>query len=74
MATQRKTAAPKSVRQSVTTPASVVGGVRRTAEERLEARCNRFLAETDPVLKSDAGKELIRAIFGTEAVGEDLAR
>ena len=82
MATQRRTASPRSVRQSVTIPATLVGAVRRTAKERhltmsralvalaergvraeteakeqLKASYNRFLAENDPALKNEAGKD-----------------
>lgn len=99
MATQRKTASARSVRQSVTIPATLVGAVRRTAKEqhltmsralvalaergvraeaeakeRLKASYTRFLSENDPALKNEAGKDLIRAIFGTEAIAEDSVR
>lgn len=99
MATQRKTAQSRSVRQSVTIPATLVAAVRRTAKERhltmsralialaergvraeaeakeqLKASYDRFLAETDPALKNEAGKDLIRAIFGTDAIAEDSVR
>lgn len=96
MATRRKGASPKSVRQSVTIPATLVSEVRRVAKERhvtmsralvalaergveaeaearkgLEASYNRFLAESDPGLKSEAGKDLIRTIFGKDAIADD---
>lgn len=99
MATQRKTPSTRSVRQSVTIPATLVGAVRRRAEEQhltmsgalvalaergvraeaeakeqLKASYNRFVAENDPALKNEAGKDLIRAIFGTEAIAEDSVR
>lgn len=99
MPSQRKQAPAKSVRQSVTIPATLVGAVRRTAKEqhltisralialaergvraeaeakeRLKTSYNRFLAENDPALKNEAGKDLIRAIFGTEAIAEDSVR
>lgn len=99
MATQRKTASPRSIRQSVTIPATLVGEVRRTAKEQhltmsralvalaergvraetegkeqLKASYNRFLAENDPVLKNEAGKDLIRAIFGADAIAKDPIR
>lgn len=99
MASQRKTATARSVRQSVTIPATLVAAVRRTAKEQhltmsralvalaergvraeaeakeqLKASYNRFVAENDPALKNEAGKDLIRAIFGTEAIAEDSVR
>ena len=44
------------------------------AKEKLKASYNRFLAENDPALKNEAGKDLIRAIFGTDAITEDSVR
>src|SRR5690242_10460327 len=83
----RKTASAKSIRQSVTIPATLVAEVRRTAKkqhmtmsralvalaergvraeaeakEQLKSSYDRFLAENDPALKNEAGKDLIRAI------------
>ena len=51
-------------------------GVRAEAEakEQLKASYNQFLAANDPDLKNEAGKELIRAIFGTDAIAEDSIR
>ncbi len=51
-------------------------GVRAEAEakEQLKASYNGFLAENDPALKNEAGKDLIRAIFGTDAIAEDSIR
>jgi len=48
-------------------------GVRAEAEakERLKASFNRFLAEKEPARKKEAGRELIRAIFGDDAIAED---
>lgn len=99
MATRRKTTSARSVRQSVTIPATLVAAVRRTAKEQhltmsralvalaergaraeaeakeqLKASYNRFLSEHDPALKNEAGKDLIRAVFGTEAIAEDSIR
>jgi len=99
VAPQRKTAPPRSARQSVTIPASLVGAVRRTAKEQhltmsralvalaerglraeaeakeqLKASYNHFIAENDPALKNEAGKDLIRTIFGTDAIAEDSVR
>jgi len=48
-------------------------GVRaeRDAKENLKAAYNRFLEEQEPARKDEAGKDLIRAIFGKDAVAED---
>lgn len=99
MATRQKSAPTRSVRQSVTIPATLVAAVRRTAKEqhltmsralvalaergvRAEAEAKeqlrvtykRFLAESDPALKNEAGKDLIRTIFGKDAIAEDSVR
>jgi hypothetical protein len=96
MATGRRTTSARSVRQSVTIPATLVAEVRRTAKERhvtmsralvalaergvraeaeakeqLKASYHRFLAENDPALKNEAGKDLLRAIFGKDSIAED---
>jgi len=34
------------------------------AKQQLKASYNRFVSENDPTLKNEAGKDLIRAIFG----------
>ncbi|MBY0505447.1 MAG: hypothetical protein K2X03_16155 [Bryobacteraceae bacterium] len=95
----RNTSSPKSVRQSVTIPATLISAVRRTAKEQhvtmsralvalaergvraeaeakelLKSSYDRFLAENDPARKNDAGKDLIRAIFGKDAIAEDSIR
>ncbi|MCC6364376.1 MAG: hypothetical protein IT165_12700 [Bryobacterales bacterium] len=48
-------------------------GVRAEAEakERLETCYSRFLAENDPARKNEAGRDLIRAIFGKDSIAED---
>ena len=48
-------------------------GVRAEQEEknRLKASYRRFLAEKDPARKDVAGRDLIRSIFGDEAIAED---
>jgi len=99
MAIRRKAASARSVRQSVTIPATLVPEVQRTAKEQhvtmsralvalaergvraeadakeqLKASYNRFLAENDPSLKNEAGKDLIRAIFGKDSIAEDSIR
>ena len=48
-------------------------GVEAEAESRanLGATYRRFMAEADPERKNEAGKDLIRAIFGKDAIAED---
>src|SRR5688500_16159443 len=48
-------------------------GVRAENEKKqaLKAAYNRFLREADPSRKNQAGKDLVRAIFGTDALAED---
>jgi hypothetical protein len=41
------------------------------ARKSLDTAYQRFVAETDSNRKNDAGKDLIRAIFGRDAVAED---
>jgi hypothetical protein len=41
------------------------------AREQLNASYRRFMSETDPDRKNDAGKDLIRMIFGKDAIAED---
>jgi hypothetical protein len=41
------------------------------AKENLRATYQRFLAEHEPSMKEEAGKDLIRAIFGKNAIAED---
>ena len=53
--------------------ALVAPGVCAEAEEkeRLKASYKRFLAESDPVRKNEAGRDLVRSIFGEDAIVED---
>ena len=48
-------------------------GVDAEAEARahLKTTYQRFMAESDPERKNEAGKDLIRAIFGKDALAED---
>jgi len=46
----------------------------REAKENLKAAYRRFLKEQEPLKKEEAGKELIRAILGTDAIAEDPVR
>ena len=41
------------------------------AKENLKAAYRRFMKEEEPARKNEAGKDLIRTIFGTDAIGED---
>jgi hypothetical protein len=41
------------------------------ARESLNAAYRRFLSEVDPKLKNQAGEDLIRAVFGKDAIAED---
>jgi len=41
------------------------------ARKNLNTTYRRFMAEADPQRKGEAGKDLIRAIFGKDAVAED---
>src|SRR6202142_1758204 len=42
-----------------------------TARKSLNATYRRFLSEVDPERKGEAGKDLIRKIFGADAIAED---
>lgn len=48
-------------------------GIRAEAEakQQLKDSYHRFLAEEDPTRKNEAGKDLIRGIFGEESIAED---
>jgi hypothetical protein len=48
-------------------------GVRaeQDAKENLKTAYQRFLNEREPSQKEEAGKDLIRAIFGKDAIAED---
>ena len=41
------------------------------ARDNLKATYRRFMFEADPERKGEAGKDLIRAIFGQDAIAED---
>src|ERR1041384_4444634 len=96
MATRSKTASSRSVRQSVTMPATLAADVRRVAKERhvtmsralvdlaergvraeteakqqLKAAYRTFVEEAEPKRKNEAGRDLIRAIFGKDSIAED---
>lgn len=44
------------------------------AKENLRAAYRRFMDEQEPARKNEAGKDLIRAIFGKDAIAEDTVR
>ena len=48
-------------------------GVRAEADakEQLKISCRRFIDENEPSRKNEAGRELIRAIFGKDSIAED---
>jgi len=48
-------------------------GLRAEAEatQQLKTSYDRFLAESDPTRKNEAGQDLIRAIFGKGSIAED---
>jgi hypothetical protein len=96
MATKSRASAARSVRQSVTIPASLAADVRRVAKERhvtmsralvdlaergvraereakqqLKAAYRSFVEEVEPERKNEAGRDLIRAIFGKNSIAED---
>ena len=64
----------------LTTSRALVALTQRGIEAEAEARQNlnatyrRFMAEADPERKGEAGKDLIRAIFGNDAIAEDSIR
>jgi hypothetical protein len=69
----RRVAKERHVTMSRALVAVAERGVRAEAEarEQLKASCSRFLAENDPVRKNEAGKDLIRAVFGNDSIAED---
>jgi len=44
------------------------------ARAALNASYRRFVSESDPERKNEAGKDLIRAVFGKDAIAEDPFR
>ena len=44
------------------------------AREALHASYHHFLSESDPERKNEAGRDLIRAVFGKDAIAEDSLR
>ena len=96
MAIKSKASPARSVRQSVTVPATLAADIRRVAKERhvtmsralvdlaargvraeaeakqqLKAAYRTFVEEAEPERKNEAGRDLIRAIFGKSSIAED---
>jgi hypothetical protein len=46
----------------------------RSARDNLQIAYKKFLNEREPRKKNQAGKDLIRAIFGADAIAEDPVR
>jgi predicted RNase H-like HicB family nuclease len=46
----------------------------RTVEVEVGASYHRFMTEADPQEKGEAGKNLIRAVFGKDAIADDSVR
>lgn len=49
-------------------------GAELEARENLKTAYRRFMKEQEPARKEEAGKNLIRAIFGKDSVAEDSLR
>ena len=51
-------------------------GVRAEADAKAQFKASfrRFIDEKDPVVKNEAGLDLIRSIFGTDSIAEDSIR
>jgi len=64
-------------KQHLTMSRALVVLAQRGVEAEAAARANlgatyrRFMAEADPERKNEAGKDLIRAVFGKDAITED---
>jgi hypothetical protein len=41
------------------------------AKKNLKSAYRRFMKEQEPARKEEAGKDLIRAVFGTDAIAQD---
>ena len=64
-------------KRHLTMSRALVVPAQRGVEAEAAARANlnstyrQFMNETDPERKSEAGKELLRAVFGSDAIAED---
>jgi len=72
----RRVAKERHVTASRALVALAERGVRAEAEAKaqLKASYRRFVDETEPALKNEAGLELIRSIFGADSIAEDSVR
>lgn len=72
----RRVAKERHVTMSRALVALAERGVRAEAEakEQLGTSFRRFLKENDPARKNEAGRDLIRAIFGKDAIAENPVR
>lgn len=56
-------------------PAALASEVWPVAKERhFNAAYKRFMDESEPTTKNEAGLDLIRAIFGKDSIAEDSVR
>jgi hypothetical protein len=46
----------------------------KEAKDNVKAAYNRFMNEREPKRKESAGKDLIRAVFGADAIADDSIR
>jgi len=72
----RRVARKRNLTMSRALVALAERGVRAELEarENLKAAYRRFMHEQEPARKEQAGRDLIRAIFGDEAIAEDTLR
>jgi len=71
----RRVARERHLRMSRALVSLAEQGVRAEldAKQNLKLAYRRFLNEREPERKDEAGKDLIRAIFGKDAIAEDTA-
>jgi len=69
----RRVAKERHVTMSRALVALAERGVRAEAEakEQLNSSYRRFIEESDPTRKNEAGRDLIRTIFGKDSIAED---
>ncbi len=69
----RRVAKERNLTMSRALVALAERGIRAEVEarENLKATYRRFMKEQDPARKEETGKDLIRAIFGKDAIAED---
>ena len=70
MAKERKT----TMSRALVTLAEQGVEAEAAARAKLAAAYKEFMTEVDPATKAEAGKELIQAIFGRDAIAEDPLR